>query len=123
MDDDPLAGVVAGEVGRVVAEIAAGIARDVELDGLRRLHPHLVDLQHRTGDSEVVRERRRPLVDVYLLQVLLGLGLNCLTHLLAPRLEGVSEFTAAVEEEVVHAVEDTGGRRRLPEHEKLFRLH
>jgi hypothetical protein len=57
----------------------------------------------------VLAAGRRPLVDVGLLEALLGLRLNRLAHLPTLRLKRVPELAATVEEETIHAVEDTAG--------------
>jgi hypothetical protein len=53
-------------------------------------------------------ERRRPLVDIGLPQTFLGLGLDGVPHLLRLGLEREPQV-AVVEEQLVHAVEDTDG--------------
>lgn len=107
MDDDALAGEAARACG--ITEVAALIPRHVDLHRLRRLHPDVVRLQHRTGDGEVVCESCCPLVDVRLLQVLLSLRLDRLAHLSSLRLKGIAQLATTVEEQVVHATENTGG--------------
>ena len=106
MDDDALARIVAGEVGVGIAEVAAGIARHVDHHRRWLLHPHLIRLQLRTSDGEVMGQRCRPFDRIGLLQVLLGLGLDGLAHLLRLRFERESKL-AAHEQVLVHAIEDT----------------
>jgi hypothetical protein len=108
MNDDAVAGKVACQIRIGIAEVAASVPGDIDLDVLDRLPPHVVRLELRAGDGEVVGEGARPLVDVGLLQALLRLGLDGVAHLLRLGLKREPQL-ALVEKELVHAVEDTDG--------------
>lgn len=108
--DDAVARELVNKVGDIVTEDTHLIVRNVDPHVLRRLSPHLVKVHLRAVDGEVMRERRSPLVNVGLLQVLLGLGADRITHLLGLRLECLAKV-AASEEHVIHNNEDTSVRR------------
>lgn len=73
---------VAGDapVGRVRAEVAAGVVRDVDLHLLWPLAVHLIDLELGRVDPKLLGQGSRPLVDVGLEQMFLGDGFYRFAH-------------------------------------------